>query len=355
MIRCNMSINYLDSDRVMGVCYYLEDRDVKAVGSTSQRMQLIAKNELEVRDTKLEQLLSSYTISRQFNVQTLREADLFLMGEIHDNLQCTSDQSAFINFLARRGPVLLILEGYSSMEVLNDGDKSWMFEVESLNPTFRDNIYAIGWDNQKKVNKIMAAIKKRYNELDEELDMDRSYVIKKAAELLPKEMLPSVEELSELSTQVSSNQEFFSAFMNKIVTIDSTYKQRLFPSTLTNLARVTEWYEEVLKSHYILQIQKMEQEQSATEQTFPIRTTAMNNTLMKIASFLLNLGLKHAKIVLIAGYSHLEVEDASKVAFDLTSFYKQLNNHKAAILLPLEIKSAADAVREEKIKAIQIS
>jgi hypothetical protein len=229
-----------------------------------------------------------------------------------------------------------------------------MFEVESLNPTFRDNIYAIGWDNQKKVNKIMAAIKKRYNELDEELDMDRSYVIKKAAELLPKEMLPSVEELSELSTQVSSNQEFFSAFMNKIVTRDSTYKQRLVPSTLRNLVRITEWYEEVMKAYNNIQMQKTELEYSVQEQTFPIRTTAMNNTLMKIALFLSNLGLKHVRTVLIAGYSHLEVEDASKVAFDLTSLYKQLNNHEAAILLPVEINSAVTAAYEEKMKAIQI-
>jgi hypothetical protein len=349
-----MSINYLDSDRVMGVCYYLEDRDVKAVGSTSQRMQRIAKNELEVRDTKLEQLLSSYTISRQFNVQTLREADLFLMAEIHDNLQCTSDQSALINFLARRGPVLVVFEEWPSMEVLNEEDKNLVIEVKSLNPSLRNNIYAIGWNDMEQLEKMEAAIDQRYNELDKELDMDRSYVMKKAAELLPKEMLPSVKELSELSTQVSSNQEFFSAFMNKIVIRDSTYKQRLVPSTLRNLVQITEWYEEVMKVYNNIQMQKTELEYSVQEQTFPIRTTAMNNTLMKIALFLSNLGLKHTKIVLIAGYSHLEVEDANKVAFDLTSLYKQLNNHKAAILLPVEINSAVTAAYEEKMKAIQI-
>jgi hypothetical protein len=343
----------------------LQDRDTLALGTTSKKMQLVAKNELADRDKKLEELFSRYTITRKFNIQGLKEANLFCMAEIHRNPQCASDQLTLIAFLASRGPVLVITEGWPSMK---SGDTNIFLNLlaqnqikSSLDPVFMDNIFVIGWDNQDDFKRLQVEIYRKYEQLDIRLEVDRNNVVRRAHEVLPKKMLPSNEQLDELKKLNLSRSDMFSLYMSKIMGYGLNNILQQSPEKLSQrqIDLVTQ-YVKVETISITYKTQRGRQVNAAIIQTFPIRTKSMISTLQKLKRYLLDEGIRNAKCVLCAGLSHLDSETSpdlldpemvvtERKARDLTSLYEELNNHRAAILLPSEILSAHDEEDAEKI------
>jgi hypothetical protein len=359
-----VSINVLGSEQLKVIFSPLQDREMQLLGSTSKKLQDFAKEALEERDKRVDQLLPSYTITRRFNVRTLREADLFLLGELHDRPQCLSDQVAFINFLASRGPVILICEGYSSMSVISKSEEeSWLIQIKSsVDPTFRDNIYAIGWDRLEELKKIITIIDQEYEEQNEQLDVYRDYILNEL-ESLPKDLLLSSEELDQLIDRGLSYRELWHVVMETLRTnCAAKMEKQLFTGTVIDSVDTVEAMGQFIglsmdveQSFANINAQKATHRSAAVKQTFPLRTEGMITTLKKIDSLLSVLGIRHAKAVLIAGCAHLAMEtDVPKEdEWDLTTLYGELNHHRAAILLPIEIWSTLIKTKKKMQKTIQ--
>ena len=342
-----MSINILNADATNGqflnhdvyktVCSYLQDRETLALGTTCKKMQLVAKKELEERDQQLEQLLSSYALTRKFNIQTLKEAHLLAIGETHDDPQCRLDQSNLINLLTRRGFVLLVMEGWPSMLAFNDEDKEYLIKKTSWNLASKNNVYAIGWDDCTKIDALNEAINRKFEKEHTQHKQEREFIFQTAKKLLPKEMLPTEEEISELNRQnISCDHQLFTRIMQTIHIKIAPQLMELPLEVFENYALLKDLHDELDQSYYSIKTSEQHDRDAAIIETFPIRTLSMNNTLGRINDFLLGLGLPHAKVILIAGTSHLESinEECEKAGIDLTSFYEALSHHKAAVLIP---------------------
>jgi hypothetical protein len=345
------TINSLDHKLVINICHSLQDRDAKALGITSKKMLGIIKRELENRDKQQEQLLSFYTITRKFNIQTLKETDLFLLGELHHHPQCLSSQIAFIAFLASRGPVILIQEGWPSMSVLKETD-SWLVDIKSTaSPIFKENVYAIGWDDQKELQELETAIDLEYKELNRQLDMYRDYVLQKTYECFSYEVLPQERRLSreEISNSFPNLApwECFSTLMETIISIGHANIDRFPPETYNNFLHIEQVFQNLENSFYNIKERRQILITDAVKKTFPIRTKSMCNTLGKIDRLRSSdPNMRNAKAVLIGGIRHLELGEADinqEPEWDLTPLYEQLSHARAAILMPLTAMAAHKA------------
>ncbi len=208
-----MTINSLNSHSLEKICSYLQDADLKAFlkafEETSQTVQTVAKNELENRDKELGRLLSPYEARLTFNISTLKDANLLLLGDQHGNPQYLSDRSALIYFLARRGPVIFIKEGVPSMQKCNASEggisgtkRVFQLHPQSLNPTFKENIHSIGWDDQEEFYRLQyIVIDQKYSEIEKYIEDARHSFIQQ----LPIELRLSDSEWDELCGILFSN------------------------------------------------------------------------------------------------------------------------------------------------------
>jgi hypothetical protein len=364
-----MSINNLNSAFLAITCCYLQDHDVKALGITSKKIYDIAQKELIDRDNKLEQLLASYTIAHKFNIQTLKDVDLFCLGEIHYNQQLRSDQFALIDFLASRGPVIFILEGWLSMNAISVEDLEIdLAQTNPFNPRFRDSIYGIGWDDREDLIKLETAINQKYEEKQkqheeqqEQLNEQRILLVNQTIELIPSwfSLIETICKIQLDAFQHLSPYEVFFLTFKRMISIVSNFNDEKINPSPEKLEEIRNLYTRIKLIHSILksgkktlELDRIRERCDAVTQTFPIRTMAMVNTLKKIDNFLLVQGLQHAKMVLIAGSTHLE-RASPQAEYDLTNLYEQLNNHKAAILLPSEILDARVKKVKAKIKELE--
>ena len=352
-----MSINIInDSNIRRGICFYLQDRVMRILGTTCKKMQLIAQQELKERDEQLSQILSSYAISRKFNVRTLEEVNLFCLAEIHNSLQCRLDQSKLINFLTWRGfIVLLLVEGWPSMKTFNEEEKDSLIEQRLWNLASKNKIYGLGWDDQEQLDALKAKIDQEYEEQNDKLEEHERHALQKAMKCLPKNMLPTEEEFSEIEKQSLSFHEIFNATMKAIEIKISPNLSQLSAVAQKNYLSIYGLDMKLCEFYANIEETKRVREAAAIEQTFPIRTLAMTNTLKKIDHFLSNLGFRHIKVVLTGGARHLESNegDLKKVETDLNVLYEELNNHKAVILLPSNVISAHETALKELKKTLE--
>jgi hypothetical protein len=338
----------------------LQDRDVVALGLTSKKMLDIAKKELEARDETLTQLLFSYTISRMFNVKLLKEVDLFGVGDIHRHPQCVSTQRDLVNFLAWRGPVILILEEEASGD-FNEEFKTSLCDRKKF--SFRENIYLTGWDDKGVSEKKFDALHAKQSRIGEILIEMRAIMDK--IDLLENEF--NTEESEQLTTLMElGGDEFYSFYNTFPPKIGDAFevimgwigefrklqreKEELDFLILKDVVQLEPFIpEEDVKMLFDDDYEKIREFRNLYAPSpddvvadiahqFPIRTLSMVNTLKKIESMIVQWALHRPKILLFAGCKHLEkLQDGlgeNDVRFDLDSLYQELENHKAAILLP---------------------
>ncbi|MBA2726718.1 MAG: hypothetical protein H0U49_00895 [Parachlamydiaceae bacterium] len=336
---------------------FLYDSEVQKVGTTSKNMCAISRKELQERDHKLEHLLSSYNVTRQFNVQKLKEANLFLIPERHSSMQCHLEQVALTAFLLSRAPLIVILELVPSMEKALD--KSLLLnDIQSLSKnSSKGNVYGIGWDNLKEANRLDTKIVQEFDEQNKIVTEKWLEVLLAANEKLPENFFPSKEELPKLQDLAIAKfsplqppariySEYFSLFMKKTIAngekfLSQEMEKQKHTSIKENLDLVCNLYNKVQSTYIDIQIKKANQFNAMARKTFPIRTQSMVETLQALKEFKAEHKIPNAIAILIAGAQHLHGngEELIDPNYDLSPLHRELVHHKAVILLPKSLTS----------------
>ena len=172
-----MNIIKLPYHLLVKISCNLIDRDLKALGVTSKKMQKLAIKQLEARDKELEELLSTHIASRCFNISSLKAADLFLIGDNHEDPKCQDAQVELIKFLRSRGSVIVLAESTPSMKVILDDS----------------DLQVVGWDDDKAIEKLESVRKRLYRQkekaqyiINPEFDKTQEQIQKKISEYITK-------------------------------------------------------------------------------------------------------------------------------------------------------------------------
>ena len=350
-----MNITDLSNSILENICFYLQDRDVFAFERTSKKAAAVAK---QVIENRFETLLSSYTISRTFNIKSPIEADLLLIGELHYDKECERTQAALINFWAGRGSVILILE----TTPLDETIAPLVFEEEAKKTFIKEaaissgeNIHILGWDN-KECDKVAVSLERKARKLEankkeqkkiydklirafEKLNCDQSVEFRK---LIDNKELASDDKLIKMPLSVIEVYVLHVGF--KLLEEDNNYLNFVVKTKVINLEHVMSI--EVFESYFDSKEEeasfRKEYQTASIEDIhneMPKRTESMVNTLRKIDTFISQKSLHRPKVVLIAGRSHFENSPSEKndPRYNLESLYQQLAHHKAAILIPTKL------------------
>ena len=353
-----MSINALNPGQLTNICWHLQDRDAKALGITSHKMKEVVQGELKRRDDRLEELLSSYKVIKKFNVQSLKELKLFCLGEIHYQPQLHAEQLELIQFLASRGPCVVLHEGEEAMKVLKEEDIDQWIEIRSWQLLPRDNVYFVGWDDYTELNKLEEENYQQFYDKIEQIDLQyRSVVAEKTTEILKKTatLFPEAklrpEHIEKYSLRACKKAASVTDVTGVFVFAKEKIKEMVYDhgyqlpiTAIKDLVNVINASAETVKQARLIvpvyvdqaQREKIINQILAGRNTFPIRTKSMGDTVKNIDLILAQLGLRWATFVLIAGRKHLKMNekgiDSPGSLHDLTYFYEQLKHHKAAIL-----------------------
>ena len=330
-----MSIQALDSIQISTVfdLVWLQDRDMLAFGITSKKMNSVAKEHLQKRDEMQAQLLSVYKMTRSYNVQCPKKVNLFCLGERHDDKPCLAAQAAFINFMASRGPILLLLEGWPSMKPIAINGWIWWITIDSA---YANNCYAVGWDEREEQKRLDAEIEQEYRAQQVHLNKDRLVVFNEA-DKMPKVMEDEVVELLK-EVYHFRMEDFFFEIMNTRFDRWENLAQRTncFNSEdRIRLAYIDRQILNVQEADHKIKCEKIDKQLAATTKGFPGRTKGMIRTLQQLQQLRSNFGIPHAKAILRAGNAHLEctIADQDKPEHDLTTFYEELKNHRAVVYI----------------------
>jgi len=353
-----MNINYLESCLKNLFCY-LPDSEVQNVGQISKAMCKIAKNELQERDQKLEKLLSTYTLTHQFNIKNLKEAALFLLQERHSSSQCSLDQIELIVFLLSRGQVIIIFEGEPSLEKVSNENPYLKHILSLTKSTHKENLYAIGWDELKEAYELDALITQEFDKHNAQLNEKRYAVLLKADEKLAK-FFPSGDELEELKRLATvkpsvlqprafSFSEYFTLFMKRTLAHGERFlSQEIGNPECTaikeNLDLIANLFNTVQSPYLDLQIKSAKDYNAMAGKTFPIRTKSLTNTLEGLDKFKSEHCIPNAVAILIAGGEHVNFteEEPDDPNYDLTPIKAELTHHRAVILRPKYLFNQAE-------------
>lgn len=302
-----MNINELSDNVLRNICSFLQDFDLKSLGSTSKKMNAFVKKRLDSRDRVVRKhLRKNYYVSRKFNLKSfLTEADLYLLGELHIP-KCRLDHARLFNLLASRGPVIFVCEGAPSMKTTLAKQKPLLHMID---PRFKGNVYPIGWDDLKEVEK--------YTTLEDQI---------KQKETQYRQEILDFQAQIPMTLSLISRFELWNGEMSSHEEIDHQMQQILILNK--RVSKMLTKYNGMLEQH-------SKELRSCLAEGFPIRKGKMIETLRNISKFKSKFKIQHAKVVLVAGSSHLETpKDLIKDhRYDLSSLYEELKNHKAVILL----------------------
>jgi hypothetical protein len=345
------------------VLNYLVDSDIQAIGTTSKNMCAISKKEIQERDQKFEQLLSSYTVTHQFKIQELKEANLLLLPEHHSSQKCYLGQVALTAFLMSRGPLIVILETERSMEKASN--KSLLLsDLQSLSyNSSKDNLYGIGWDNLDEAYKLDAEIVKEFDEQNSKLTQELLDLSAIAKTKFPEIFFPSKEEDLELQGLAAVRfslfqpparykSEYYSLYLEKtLANVDAFLsgkrekKHRVYIKKELEIFRgyheIKPSYSNINNSYSLLKKNRDNQLFAIVAKTFPIRTKSMVTTLQALEKFKAEHKIPNAKAVLIAGAKHLhhDGEELIDPNYDISDLHDELVHHKAVILLSKSLSS----------------
>ena len=324
-----MSIQSIDKSLIYYICSNLTDRDVKSLGVTSKAIGKVAQWILQQRDERLKEILSFYTPTRMFNIQSLEQADLFLVGDVHENLECTENQNSLINLLAKRGIVFLSVEEDES-EFTNTLKEQW-FENRGIVP--QKNILLSGWDtSQTTIGKIIASQRTSITKNT----IRAVEITKNRVRLLDQfKLCKKNEELQQMMTNLLTLDQESKKLMHKIrkatITIEFLFKPEDIFRIFNDEADI-----ETYREKYAIGPQEL---QEYTAQDYPQRTASMVQSLRKFREKKLECCFANPKGVWIPGNGHLEQapEDLDDERFNLDSLYDELKHHRAVILMPTRI------------------
>lgn len=356
------------SSRLPEILYFLEDFDLKAIGTTSKAINELASQIISDRDKQLETIFNfSYSYIRKFNLKFFINAKILCLGEIHGSSSCRDAQKKVIQLLAKRGPVVCVLEGVPSLQIFTKEELEKMDIL--VTPISRQldvsrNIYYTGWDDAESIHKG----KEKRKELFEKPFEDRKQQTNEQID-------PINNELQQLHNNLTNT---FNA-INKLASESEVHKRRElgefkdsneFLAYLESFDKISNEkdcensfeitnkknelhfiYEKIKELNAICdEIIKTEEEDlcflfnqlpsqfgrywEMLIETFPKRTMSMVETVSKISDFIVEKwDLQNARIVIISGCSHVE-EKKDNANLSLDNFYQELEKNEAALLVP---------------------
>lgn len=172
------------------------DLSLRILGTGSEEMNKLVKEEFEKRNVELEGLLSSFMPTRTFNIEKITEARVFLLGESHGDEDGRLRQSKLVYHLARRAFVVFAIEGVPSMQFCDRiFEPVWEDSMhnepqpllDSLDEPTKQNIHGIGWDSNETLDPLF---KEQINLVREEEGKSMEKLFNKAESLscfLPEE------------------------------------------------------------------------------------------------------------------------------------------------------------------------
>ena len=336
------------------------DSTLISLGKTCKAMHSLSRDILLNRDEILNDMLSCYySCVNKYNINLIKEANLLCLGEVHESITCQNAQKILIDFLAKRGPVVVLLETLPSMQPFT---KKELENVKVIANKLESsgNIHYIGWDDEKSVAKVR----------DEKVKFENTYVtnctklIKEIDELKVqiKKMTDKVDLLKDEIQAIASREgikekyHMFGEFGDYLLHLEKRLKNLEAQDQINNrvkkiignvksavfLDNQCKKGETALLEYKTISIQACQYHNETymcklISETFPPRTHKMVMTLSTIKNYILeNLKLANAKIVLISGLSHLGIKKMKlpQIEFDLTPFYEEIRNHRAAIFFP---------------------
>lgn len=271
----------------------------------------------------ISKFLTSYREFCRFNIQSPKEASLYLLGEIHTDSFCLNTQAELIHFLASQGPVIILFERLPAGEILSHSRKKAFFENRRLN--LKDDISVAGWDvSDRLINSIGTS---------------PLYL-----EEIVKNVLHGENQSIKLFTAIN---KIAPGVLKNRLEADNIDVEIFLNSEFQVCRQVTEWIETLGKTNDFISYwmkkfvlaKKNPFRPAQCTKTFPLRTAAMVSTLQQLDSIKRRLNVTEAKVVLIAGSFHLKTdrEDFHDHHYDITPLYKELLNHKSIIYIPTHI------------------
>src|SRR6267154_591374 len=340
-----ISISNLSPKPIEKICCHLQDRDLQALGTTSKRMHQIAMQQLEARDETLVKLLSSYTASRYFNIKSVKEANLLLIGEQHYDPQCKLNEDAIIEFLTLRFPVVYFIEQPPAMQVFHS--------------LCKPNLHVVGWD-EEETHQLARSIWQRYGEEKEHLlGFKEENVIVDAPEYEKRknQLAQLVQEKEELIKEVEMLKQSMENINKGTIKnlefkiMDVVFKIAALKLEVTYPKLIGQSLEKIVDYKKIDE-QEFTEINLLIDQTIQSRTKTMVSCLQKIDNLISQLNLHQPKVVFLSGIAHLETEEdkATDERHSLISLYEELSKHKAIVLLPTWVLSTDRIERIGKIE-----
>lgn len=293
-------------------------------------------------NNELMSFLNKYDCSL-FNVSTADEADIFLLGEDHNSISCKTLNGSLVSGLAKSYTVTLFLEGEPSMLALDVSKFVSIIKnmpLDSPSPLFENTIMkgksiiqsipllppetllcakqVFGWD-MKDMDKLNG----RDPKLQEKLLQLKALQEEQIRNYTEQMGLLLNEFQFDLTEQGGTENPPY-PLANKAMNAFSRlfYEREQVESELEKTKQILA--EKVLTLDLI-------------QSTFQKRTQAMISTLQKI-SILLEHKVFIGKMVFISGVMHLKTAktNSERPEYNLDSFFNEIKNHKAAILIPKE-------------------
>lgn len=260
---------------------------------------------------------------RLFNSDSVEEAEIYLIAEAHKDTACQALKGKVVSLIANRGPILLFVEGITSMKPLMT-DKRTLKDMACIETTVKDeNVEFYGWDmdDEELLQKgsRVCLLQTKADSLKEDIDKLSSSI--QTVENGIRQRVPNfLDETFDPAPMFALAQDDLTNIMKNVELLTGMEKDKLALHKQLDLLHA-----EIIKEREIL-----------SNDFFPRRTEAMVKTIQKIYE------LKHPqKVILIAGLSHLKTLSINEgnPAYDLSPLYRELQRHKACILLPKMLPS----------------
>ena len=287
-------------------------------------------------DAHLRRLVAEYGEVVRYNIEHPEEAKVFVLGEMHDNLECARHQAALMNYLAPQGNLVAFHEGSPQGQVVQAP-----FLHVFTQGLLTENFCIVGCDHQssQEVIQDIQGAQKRASHAYDQARLSRAY------QNLNLNVI--AQDLEEIRQKQSCQHGKLGEGALLVYRLQAR---------LQHLKAETD----VLKSE--MNIRKYAFISNAfIAHTFQARTRAIVETLETVRNGTLQKSLfpesysdENVKIVVLLGAFHVKVpmEDKNNDCFKLDMFYEKLNQCKVMTLLPKNVLETCYTERAALLRCI---
>lgn len=257
-------------------------------------------------EEEFDRVLSPFKEYLRFNIQSPRDASLFLIGERHDCPEVRQMITDLVNYLTSQGPVKLLVEGVESGKVIDEADKHLYFPCKHPR-----NLQIIGCDLSEE-------------EFYNKVGMPRSSIekIERAIEKFQSQISGYKEQIDQLAPGFFTPNGFNIKIFSK-----------LKRSVKLEIEKLLKWMkiDTETKEDMLALLAKCRTYPQATDESsrsaFPARTDAMVKTIQEVDGI----------TVVVFGRDHVLPLDDPHPDYRLTKLIDEMKRHRSVSLVPHKI------------------